>query len=266
MATTTVPRPPMNPPTGPLPALPVPKTRTPIRSGLASPERRTSTAISRPPPSPSTLPMRPQSKHANSTSTIPQQHGPPQTPQPGKTLRKTISIGAFPQPPKTNRASHPTSPLSSATTLDGITTDRRGSAGSLNVPASALRKRPSIQGRGGPSGIKSPLMSPSALTEVSPTPSRSSSANGSYSTGVEDMGGAGEDDGGRGRELSKTTSADKDASSQKGNVIVSVRVRPNASNSENSGLQDWELDNRAGVITYRGKEGGDFQSGTCVRF
>ncbi|EKG14951.1 hypothetical protein MPH_07851 [Macrophomina phaseolina MS6] len=100
-------------------------------------------------------------------------------------------------------------------------------------------------------------MSPSALTEISPTPSRSSSANGSYSTGIEEMGG--EDD--KGRELGKTTSSDKDSGKDvKGNVIVSVRVRPNASNTENSGLQDWELDSRRGVISYRGKEGGDFQS------
>ncbi|EOD47417.1 Kinesin-related protein 11 [Neofusicoccum parvum] len=254
----------MNPPTGPLPALPVPKTRraAPARSDPSSPERRPSTAYTRPPPSPaaraasSSLPMRPQSKHANSASTIPQHQG-SQTPNPGppphKTLRKTISIGAFPQPPKSSRQSHPSSPLSAATTLDGITTDRRGSAGSLSVPGSALRKRPSIKGRG-PSAIKSPIMSPSALTEISPTPSRSSSANGSYSTGIEEMGG--EDD-----KLSKTTSSDKDSGKDgKGNVIVSVRVRPNASNSENSGLQDWELDSRRGVISYRGKDGGDFQS------
>ncbi|KAF4309757.1 Kinesin-related protein 11 [Botryosphaeria dothidea] len=267
--TTTLPRP-MNPPTGPLPALPVPKTRRPAtaRSGPSSPERRISTASNpsaRPPPSPSarasssSLPMRPQSKHANSSSTIPQQaasqtaqSGPP----PHRTLRKTISIGSFPQPPKSSRQSHPSSPLSAATTPDGVTTDRRGSAGSLSVPGSALRKRPSVKGRG-LSAIKSPLMSPSALTEISPTPSRSSSANGSYSTGIEEMGG--EED--KERELSKTMSSDKDSGKDaKGNVIVSVRVRPNASNNENSGLQDWELDGRRGVISYRGKEGGDFQS------
>lgn len=75
----------------------------------------------------------------------------------------------------------------------------------------------------------------------------------------------GEED--KGRELSKTISSDKDSGKDaKGNVIVSVRVRPNASNNENSGLQDWELDGRRGVISYRGKEGGDFQSGTCACF
>ncbi|OJD32407.1 centromeric protein e [Diplodia corticola] len=269
--TTTLPRP-MNPPTGPLPALPVPKTRRPAtaRSGPSSPsspERRISTAssssLSRPPPSPaaaartssSSLPMRPQSKHANSATAVPQAQPPAAHaggPSPHKTLRKTISIGSFPQPPKNSRLSHPSSPLSAATTPDGITTDRRGSAGSLSVPAGALRKRPSVKGRG-PLAIKSPLTSPSALTEFSPTESRSSSANGSYSTGIEDMGG---DDKG-----SKSPSSDNDSGKDvKGNVIVSVRVRPNASTNENSGLQDWDLDGRRGTIEYRGKDGGTFQS------
>ncbi|KAB2572243.1 Centromeric protein e [Lasiodiplodia theobromae] len=261
--TTTLPRP-MNPPTGPLPALPVPKTRraATARPGPSSPERRISTAsnpsLSRPPPSPrlssSSLPMRPQSKHANSMPQAQQPAAPAGGPSPHKTLRKTISIGSFPQPPKSSRQSHPSSPLSAATTPDGVTTDRRGSAGSLSVPGGgALRKRPSIKGRG-PSAIKSPLTSPSALTEFSPTESRSSSANGSYSTGFEETGG--EEDKG-----SKSPSSDKDFGKDlKGNVIVSVRVRPNSSTSENTGLQDWELDGRRGTITFRGKDGGTFQS------
>ncbi|KAL1616346.1 Kinesin-like protein kip2 [Diplodia seriata] len=201
--------------------------------------------------------MRPQSKHANSATAVPQAQQPAAQaggPSPHKTLRKTISIGSFPQPPKSSRQSHPSSPLSAATTPDGITTDRRGSAGSLSVPGGggALRKRPSVKGRG-PSAIKSPLTSPSALTEFSPTESRSSSANGSYSTGIEEMGG---DDKG-----SKSPSSDNDSGKDvKGNVIVSVRVRPNASTSENTGLQDWELDGRRGTIEYRGKDGGTFQS------
>ena len=52
----------------------------------------------------------------------------------------------------------------------------------------------------------------------------------------------------------------------KGNVIVSVRVRPDAgSNGERSNADgEWMVDGRRSLVAYRGKEGGDYYYGTFV--
>lgn len=43
----------------------------------------------------------------------------------------------------------------------------------------------------------------------------------------------------------------------KGNVIVSVRVRPNLTGTDGSASDgDWVVDGRRGLISYKGKEGG----------
>lgn len=49
----------------------------------------------------------------------------------------------------------------------------------------------------------------------------------------------------------------------KGNVIVSVRVRPdgNADNGRVDG--EWMVDGRRSLIGYRGREGGDYYYGMC---
>lgn len=87
--------------------------------------------------------------------------------------------------------------------------------------------------------------------DASPAHSRSSSAQGSCSTSAttfedaDDAAGAG-----------KVNSKQKEA---KGNVIVSVRVRPELSGGEtprNHG--EWAVDGRQSLISYRGKEGGDY--------
>lgn len=45
----------------------------------------------------------------------------------------------------------------------------------------------------------------------------------------------------------------------KGNVIVSVRVRPDASGNENTKAEgEWMVDGRKSLVAYRGKEGGDY--------
>lgn len=46
----------------------------------------------------------------------------------------------------------------------------------------------------------------------------------------------------------------------KGNVLVSVRVRPDAGGHEPS--PEWMVDGRKSLIAYRGKEGGDYVYGT----
>ncbi|KAF2142058.1 uncharacterized protein K452DRAFT_25941 [Aplosporella prunicola CBS 121167] len=259
-----IPRPSLNPPDAPLPALPVPKTRSP-----ASPERR----MSAQPSSPSTLPTRPQPKaQSNSTSNLPttsQIRGPLAAATPAKGLRKTISIGSFPQPPKgVNRISHPPSPLSAGTTSDGTTTDRRSSLGSTGVPS---RKPGSARARG-QSSTKSPLGSPSLLVEAvdrrlalngsfansSPPESPGYPSQESYDTELDDSGEAEkmsseqESPGTGGR-----SSTHKDG---KGNVVVSVRVRPDAGGSEAPRESEWMVDGRRGLIAYRGREGGDYFS------
>lgn len=44
----------------------------------------------------------------------------------------------------------------------------------------------------------------------------------------------------------------------KGNVIVSVRVRPDASSSDNTGEGEWLVDGRRALVSFRGKEAGDY--------
>ncbi|RDH24133.1 kinesin family protein [Aspergillus niger ATCC 13496] len=84
--------------------------------------------------------------------------------------------------------------------------------------------------------------------EASPSQSRSSSAQGSYSTSAttfEDP-----DEG-----APKSNSRLKET---KGNVIVSVRVRPDVNGAEVAKTSEWSVDGRQGLISYNGKEGGDY--------
>lgn len=51
----------------------------------------------------------------------------------------------------------------------------------------------------------------------------------------------------------------------KGNVLVSVRVRPDLSTGEtprNHG--EWGVDGRQSLISHRGKDGGDYYYGECA--
>lgn len=85
--------------------------------------------------------------------------------------------------------------------------------------------------------------------DASPGHSRSSSAQGSCSTSATTFEDA--DD------ATKSSAKPKEI---KGNVIVSVRVRPD----NNSGGEtprnhgEWSVDSRQSLISYRGKEGGDY--------
>lgn len=90
----------------------------------------------------------------------------------------------------------------------------------------------------------------------SPSHSRSSSAQGSVSTSATTF----EDDNETsGASTVKSSSKPKET---KGNVIVSVRVRPDGNAGEtprNHG--EWSVDGRQSLISHRAKDGGDYYYG-----
>ncbi|KAF3005906.1 hypothetical protein E8E13_009582 [Curvularia kusanoi] len=270
MSGNTLPRRSVAPPTGPLPSLPVPKARslntspaglrTPS-SGLPSPSNR---AVSY-----STSPRPSTGKHITSPSvpTIAASHagtGPPA----GKSLRKVVSIGSFPQPPKHGLRT-PSSPLATSASVDGETVDQRLSTSSkASIPSrkSSLKKPPRASGIGMGRGLlpKSPLSPPSFLNGngsaesvaidtshlslPSPPQSRNTSPHGSATsaTTIEE-----------GEEEVRGRKGGKDAeSSGKGNVVVSVRVRPDVGPKDGQQDKDWDVDGKRHMVTYHGRDGG----------
>jgi len=95
------------------------------------------------------------------------------------------------------------------------------------------------------------------MSVSSPPQSRSSSAQDSYSTSATTY-----DDPPEGPKTSLGTGADKRASKAegKGNVLVSVRVRPDAG-GKNDQHREWDVEAKKQLISYRGKEGGDHYYG-----
>lgn len=101
------------------------------------------------------------------------------------------------------------------------------------------------------------------MTPRSPPHSRSSSAQESYSTSAttfedtEEKRGRDEihiEERGERRESGRTEKEGK------GNVLVSVRVRPDAGGDRTSG-KEWLVDSRQSLVAYRGREGGDYYYG-----
>ncbi|KAK9773543.1 hypothetical protein AB5N19_05312 [Seiridium cardinale] len=259
MATGTIPRPSrpsIGPPTSALPALPVAKTRK-STSGAASPSKSL------------TAPNTPRSGLRAPSTT----HLPPPTPAPttalptprglatpsGKTLRKSVSINSFPQPPKGDSrvASLPPSPLS--TGLSGSISIRksRTPTGTPRIGTSS-HGAPSLLNGGADKAILSAANvrnSDGLISVASPPQSRSSSAQDSYSTSATTY-----DD--PAAEANATSLSEKRISRQtdgKGNVIVSVRVRPDAGSHDHGRVEgEWLVDGRRSLVSYKGKEGGDY--------
>ncbi|KAJ4344645.1 Kinesin-like protein kip2 [Didymosphaeria variabile] len=281
-------RPSIAPPTGPLPSLPVAKSRVsnvggpalrqPSGSLLPARASNNSRAVS--------SPQRPTKGHTNSASNVPtiptltatdSTAGPL---PPGKSLRKTVSIGAFPQPPKhaSRLGSHPPSPLSASSTPNGETVDSRIAPG-FKPPITPARRTslkkttPRVSNVGGRSLIgKSPLSPPSLLngsgeslavengnhlTLPSPPQSRNSSAQGSYATSATTFEDIGDDD--ARSHAGPHAMADDNATQKdgKGNVLVSVRVRPDVGAKDSKQETDWEVSGKKALISYRGRDGGD---------
>jgi centromeric protein E len=186
-------------------------------------------------------------------------------------VRKVTSIGAFPVPP---------SPTSRPTSSDSIIDKKRASdAGvggltkSKKLPRASLASNASFRASQTPSLFNSagdantiPLSKnriSDALSSVhSPPQSRSSSAQGSYSTNATTIEEDGDDARGRSRDAEDTaTSSKRDSKGKesKGNVLVSVRVRPDVGAQDKSQSDgEWMVDGRRALVAYRGKEGGDY--------
>lgn len=277
MSGTALPRPARSsiaPPTGPLPSLPVSKQRA--ASNIGSPSLRTPSART------VSSPYRPGPKFAAaSTPTSPATEHPPAGPLPvGKGLRKTVSIGAFPQPPR-HAGRNPSSPLSSSASVFGDSVDQRLSSSSATStktvppPRSSSLQKPRVSNIGGARGLlpKSPLSPPSFLNGSadsstvdtshlslpSPPQSRNSSPQGSYTTSATTF----ED----GEEESRGRSDDRNSTAKdgKGNVIVSVRVRPDVGAKDSTQEMEWEVNNKRALISYRGREGGEYIYGKVAR-
>ncbi|KAI0175644.1 kinesin-domain-containing protein [Hypoxylon sp. FL1284] len=249
--TTALPRPnPNGPPTSSLPALPMSKTRkstggiassnsapgTP-RSGLRAPSAN---VYPGPPPSPAPTTALPVPKSSHGVNSA------------GKTIRKTVSINSFPQPPS-RLGSHPPSPLSgSATPVRKSRTPQPTSKIAHVGSGVPSLLNGSAEGKSllGGAGTRN---SDGLISVSSPPQSRSSSAQDSYSTSATTY-----DDP---ADAMGTSAVDKRTSKGpegKGNVVVSVRVRPDLGNNNGKPEGEWMVDGRKSLIAYRGREGGDY--------
>jgi centromeric protein E len=253
--TTALPRPsgPSGPSNGPpnmaLPALPMSKTRKStgnipsVRSTPTTPSklRAPSTSHLPPPPSPSPMTALPQPRAVSGLN--------PTTP---KTVRKTVSINSFPQPPRgDNRGtSVPGSPIAN----DRPRTARKSKSSKDAMHSNYNSTTPSfLNGSGEGKSITSVRMSDGLVSVASETQSRSSSAQDSYSTSATTY-----DDPADGSTPKPDAAGDKIMKGDgKGNVVVSVRVRP-STNTENGNPEgEWMVDGRRSLISYKGKEGGN---------
>lgn len=293
----SIPRPSIPPPTSALPLLPVPKIR---KSLPGSPDGSRSPSISqcqsklalRTPSQSIKAPASPPPLHANSTPNVPTLQSPSINPDQeasasGKDVRRSVSIASFPQPPKVGRrlatdhkslSSMPSPSMDSHKRASDSSNSPRISAGILKVkkskPEQPLMYTPSgapslLNGSGDGkaiSGAPGARGSDGLTSLLSPSQSRSSSAQGSYSTSAttfedvdENARRAREEAEVSGRESKRVSSSSKEV---KGNVLVSVRVRPDAAGLGDKSEGEWMVDGRRSLVAYRGRERGDYYYGT----
>ncbi|KAL9612873.1 MAG: hypothetical protein Q9167_002557 [Letrouitia subvulpina] len=203
-------------------------------------------------------------------------------------VRRSVSIASFPQPPKVRKRPATNSrPFPSATwpTLESnirksedsgiqrILADNRKVRKIKSRPSTdhlshmyanaQLSRSESSSGSGKHVAGEAELRTSDGMNSLhSPPHSRSSSAQGSYSTSAttfEDV----DEHSRKGRDTADgSTGSVKTAVSpkeSKGNVIVSVRVRPDAAGSgdaKNEG--EWLVDGRRSLVSYRGRETAEF--------
>ncbi|KAL5047485.1 hypothetical protein BDW71DRAFT_196890 [Aspergillus fruticulosus] len=223
------------PPLGAAPQLPTPKSRKSLPASAES-SRAASPSKLRTPSSPRpTLSKSPLSNSTTNISAIRSTAAARVPSSPDKSLRRTISIAAFPQPPRPGSRPSTASSMTAPHGLQSSGSIKRGSRPSTGTASQRSSKTHSLLSVG--------AAVPSTDLEGSPSQSRSSSAEGSYSTSATTF-----DEGEPASSRSKET---------KGNVIVSVRVRPNVS-GESSANPEWMVDARRGLLVYNGKDGGDY--------
>ena len=289
----------ISPPTSALPQLPLSRLQTPLSMPEFSRQQSASPIISQfPPKTPSKIvksstsssnihaPSSPKAPTLRSNSTN-QVHNQGENSLADKEIRRSVSIANFPQPPKARRtglgskystATHSLISEANARSKDGSDLG----AGSLRIKR--LKTKASTDGLGqmyggGPTltllngsgdgkaissaletGVSNELASLQSLPH-----SRTSSAQGSYSTSATTF-----EDTDDKRPMEEWHANRKDGSKsrdsgqidhdRKGNVIVSVRVRPDAGVEKSSG-KDWMVDSRQSLVAYRGREGGDYYFG-----
>ncbi|KAF5573122.1 centromeric E [Fusarium pseudocircinatum] len=256
--TTTLPRPSrpsVGPPNMALPALPVSKTRKStgnipsptgsIRSAPGTPRSglRTPSTMSLAPPGPAPSAALPQPRTGSGVN------------GPGKTLRKSVSINSFPQPPRGDTRSSSGVPPSPRAADKPRSTRKPSKVAKESMYSTLSSSTPSfLNGSGEGKSITSVRMSDGLISVASPPQSRSSSAQDSYSTSATTY-----DDPAEGSGQKSDVSNDKRASKHdgKGNVVVSVRVRPDANGNNGSPEGEWMVDGRKSLISFRGKDGGD---------
>lgn len=302
MATISPPHPSFPPPSSALPQLPVSKIRAPSSSETTRPPSTSSSGSKLAIRTPSKI-VKPSVLAASHTASNPSlptlQSQATDTSQDGANdasgvtqVRRSVSIANFPQPPKVRRLGFdgntppgspppaqeqaPTRNSSAGTRASSLRVKKlktKASTGSLNQMYAAGRPPSLLNGSGDGKSIPGAFgrRESSGLASVqSPPHSRSSSAQDSNSTSattfddmeekrLRDDSKEHNGDQRRGRD---SITKDKEA---KGNVIVSVRVRPDAGGDKSAG-RDWLVDGRQSLVAYKGREGGDYYYGTCESF
>lgn len=234
------------PPTAPLPTIPIPKTRlnTNISPATTSPATPSSGLPTRSPPS-SGVPSASNSTPSTPSSAQPSSAGPSQ-PLPalpgGKNLKKTTSYNVFPR--STNGATTPTS-QQNPTPTTAIPASKRASSLYNPTPSRSLSAR---------SSLGQPLMPARSLPTTPIVPN-------AFVDGKTPR----EDVEIRGRPTSTGPGKDK------GNVVISVRVRPEGNHNEDSAATaaaagEWMVDGRQSLVAYKGREGGDYFYGMIAEY
>ena len=301
MTQTSLPPPPTSLPQLPVSKLRSPlSTPATNRTPSASPGptklalRTPSTKIIRPPSSPRTSQVASSPNIPTLRSTSVHQNQTSGDVSPDKEIRRSVSIANFPQPPRVQRLNGVESKYSSAAYYKVPDSSRLPAVPNVQIPKGAdlsdsrvgslrtkkLKPKTSssslgqtysagptptlLNGSGEGKAVNGIHPRPRTANDLpSPGHSRSSSAQGSYSTTATTTFEESEEKRGRDTSMDSTAMGDKKRDSGKegkGNVIVGVRIRPDAGGDKSSS-RDWLVDSRQSLVAYKGREGGDYYYG-----
>ncbi|RAK75995.1 putative kinesin family protein (KipA) [Aspergillus fijiensis CBS 313.89] len=254
-----LPQPPQPTASSPAPQLSAPRSRKSLATLPHTPRTLSSSQAS----SRMRAPSSPRSSSSRSVLHSPTTYVGPSKPlintrvpsSPDTSLRRSVSIAAFPQPPKAGSRPSTASSISGVQGLrpSGSLKERKSSRLSTSTISSYRTSKTTslIHGNG---DLKSALSCEIRDMDASPPQSRSSSAQGSYSTSATTY-----EDGDDAAGISKSIVRSKEnKDTTKGNVIVSVRVRPDGGGMEATKTPEWTVDGRRAIISFNGKEGGDY--------